>query len=265
MNFVSRPAVRTAIDSHTKTIQRSSTSSNTIACKAHRGGNYMPREDAAIVRASIYVSTDAIVDSGQKVRLCYRQIFEAYKEQKPTNAILRTQSSVETRLKSIIKECGWFASFYKTIDIMKKSSASVEEEARLTKAFYNEVKVELPCNNVGLTFRFMNAGKILRDLPKFSAATTSSKSHALGHCKNATDLSSMSIFPRRCSMEVISPCIFWVSTNVTSYTLAPAGASCTCYRIFLLMLNYFGLPQAIRCVCMEEKFCFFKHLPPDWW
>lgn len=103
------------------------------------------------------MSTDAILCSSQKATLYYNRIFEAYKERKPTDAVLCRQSSVETRLELILKVCVRFAVLYKTFNSVKKSGASVKYEVRLETTFHKKVKMEHPRDDIGPTLRFMNA------------------------------------------------------------------------------------------------------------
>lgn len=126
----------------------------------------------AIARAFIYVSTDAVIGADQRGKAYYKRIYDAYKERKPKDAVMRPFSSVETRLKNILTKSTRFAACYQSVKQLKKSGISYDDEVRLATALYNKKTVEHPREDVGPPFIHVKAWELLRDLPKFQAAVS---------------------------------------------------------------------------------------------
>lgn len=139
------------------------------AATVKRGGNYTPAEDTAITRAYIHISTDPITGSDQKEGTYYTRIWESYKTKKPTDTVTRPMTSVQTRVKTILKDRVRFAACYKSIKNLHRSGHSEEDEVRLATALFNNVKVTHPREDIGRSFRFLPCWELLRDLPKFTA------------------------------------------------------------------------------------------------
>lgn len=134
-----------------------------------RGANYTTDEDLAVTRAYIHISTDSIVGSEQKEGTFYMRIWELYKQKKPVDASVRPLTSVQTRIKSILKSCVRFSAFHKTVRDLKKSGCNEDDEVRLATALFNHKKVTHPNEDVGKPFKFIKCWFLLRDLPKFQA------------------------------------------------------------------------------------------------
>lgn len=135
-----------------------------------RGSNYAVAEDEAITKAYILVSGDPIVGSDQKCGTYYDRIYAAYQEKKPDSAQLRKQSSVETRCRTIQRECTRFSAIFSRVKQMKRSGANETDEVRLATALFNNREVEHPNEDVGPKFRFLPCWELLRQFPKFSVA-----------------------------------------------------------------------------------------------
>lgn len=139
-----------------------------------RGGNYSESEDVAIARAYINVSLDPVIGTDQKEAKYYERIWHVYKEKKPEDAITRPLTSVQTRVKTMVKECVRFAACYRSIVAMRKSGFTEDDNIRLATALFNKVKISHPREDVGKPFRFLKAWEVVRDLPKFMAAADGS-------------------------------------------------------------------------------------------
>lgn len=135
-----------------------------------RGGNYAVAEDEAITKAYILVSNDPITGSDQKGGTYYDRIYAAYKAKKPVGAPLRKQSSVETRCRTIQKECTRFSAMFSSVKQMKRSGVNETDEVRLATALFNKREVEHPNEDVGPKFRFLSCWELLRHFPKFAVA-----------------------------------------------------------------------------------------------
>ena len=120
-----------------------------------RGVNYVKEEDIAITRAYIYVSTDAIVGSDQVEGTYYTRIWEVYKTKKPGDIAERPMTSVQTRLKAILKESVRFSACFKTVKNMNKSGHTEDDDVRLSTAMFNQRTVSHPREDVGKPFRFL--------------------------------------------------------------------------------------------------------------
>lgn len=160
--------------------QTPSSSAATNTASVRRGGNYTVEEDIAITRAYIHVSMDPITGTDQKEATYYSRIWEAYKTKKPSDAVSRPLTSVTTRCKTILKESVRFAACFKSIESMRKSGHSDDDNVRLATALFNKKKVSHPREDVGKPFRFTKCWEILRDLPKFSAAAEGGSSSGSG-------------------------------------------------------------------------------------
>lgn len=146
-----------------------STAITATAGDKKRGCNYTVDEDVCIARAYVHVSTDPISGSEQKSMTYYRRIYEYYKMKKPTDALLRPESSIETRVKDIQKQCVRFSACFSSVQKMKRSGVNEDDEIRLATALFNKIKVNHPQEDVGRKFKYLKAWNILRDLPKFAA------------------------------------------------------------------------------------------------
>lgn len=114
----------------------------------------------------------------QKQLTYYARIYDKYKQLKPVDAPLRPESSIETRVKEIQKQCVRFSGCFASVKSMKRSGVNDEDEIRLTTALFNKQEVQHPNEDVGRAFRFIDAWNALRVLPKFSADGGSAQSCA---------------------------------------------------------------------------------------
>ena len=95
------------------------------------------------------VSMDPITGSDQKEGTYYTRIWEAYKLKKPDDCVTRPMSSVQTWVKTMLKETVRFAACFKSVMEMRKSGHSDEDKVRLGTALFNKIKVAHPREDVG--------------------------------------------------------------------------------------------------------------------
>lgn len=117
------------------------------------------------------VSLDPITGTDQKEGTYYARIWEVYQMKKPRDCVTRPMTSVQTRIKTIVKETVRFAACFRSIETMRKSGHSDEDIIRLSTALFNKVKVAHPREDIGKPFRFLKCWELVRDLPKFRAGT----------------------------------------------------------------------------------------------
>lgn len=144
---------------------------------AQRGSNYSTEEDVCIARAYVQVSTDPISGSEQRQITYYGRIYIAYKQKKPADAPLRSESSVESRVKDIQKQCVRFSGCFASIKALKRSGVNEDDEICLATALFNKRKVQHPNEDIGKRFKYLEAWEVLRALPKYSAAGEASPSN----------------------------------------------------------------------------------------
>lgn len=73
------------------------------------------------------------------------------------------------RIKEILNETVCFATCFKSIEAMPKSSHSDDDKIRLATAMLNKIKVQHPREEVRKPFIFLKCWEIVRHLPKFAA------------------------------------------------------------------------------------------------
>ena len=98
----------------------SSTPTDSTAA-TRRGTNYTEDEDVAIMRAYMNVSLDPITGTDQKEGTYYARIWEVYQMKNPRDCVTRPMMSVQTRIKTIVKETVRFAACFRSIETMRKS------------------------------------------------------------------------------------------------------------------------------------------------
>lgn len=130
----------------------------------------------AITRAYIRVSTDPIIGTDQKGATFYKRIYDSYVPRKPLSAVVRPFTSVETRVKQLLKECVRFSACFKSVKDMKRSGYTEDDEFWVATALFNNRKVDHPREDVGKPFRFLECWSVLRELPKFAATSDKSES-----------------------------------------------------------------------------------------
>lgn len=82
----------------------STPSSDSTTTQIRRDGNHTAEKDLAIARGYIYNCTAAVVDADQKGKSYDTRIYDAYKERKPKDSVVRPFKSVETRLNNMLKD-----------------------------------------------------------------------------------------------------------------------------------------------------------------
>lgn len=155
---------------------------------AKRGTNYTTEEDVCIARAYVHITTDPIAGSEQVHSTYYGRMYSAYKIMKPADAVLRTESSIESRVKDMQKHCVRFSACIANVKAMKRSGVSADDKIRLATALFNKKPVQHPNEDVGRRFKYLEAWEVLRVLPKYAAAgeASSSGSAASGSAATAT-------------------------------------------------------------------------------
>ena len=94
------------------------------------------------------VSLDPITGTDQKEGTYYARIWEVYQMKKPRDCVTRPMTSVQTRIKTIVKETVRFAACFRSIETMRKSGHSDEDIIRLSTALFKKVKVAHPREDI---------------------------------------------------------------------------------------------------------------------
>lgn len=164
----------------------------TTAC-ARRGGNYTVDEDLAVTRAYMNITMDPITGSDQKECTYYTRIWEVYKQKKPEDCVIRPMTSVQTRVKKILKETVRFAACHNSVVALRKSGHSDGDIIRLSTGMFNKMKVSHPREDVGKPFQFEKCWEILRDMPKFTAAGQGGATGSTSAESSTTDTGSSAV------------------------------------------------------------------------
>lgn len=94
---------------------------------------------------------------------------ESYKAKKPIDSVTHPMTSVQTRIKKILKETVRYSACYKSINNTRRSDHIEDDDKGLATALFNKIKVTHPYEEVGRPFRFLPCWELFRDLPKFIA------------------------------------------------------------------------------------------------
>ncbi|CAN8071425.1 unnamed protein product [Agarophyton chilense] len=134
-----------------------------------RGANYTTVDDVLIARSWLSVSEDPISETEQKSNAFFDRTHSVYTTMKDPFSTDRNYESVKSRVKLLLKECVKLAGCPAPVRRAKPTVVSEGDIIKLATGIYNNGKMGNIHDPCGRDFRFMEAWKVLKEYPKFTA------------------------------------------------------------------------------------------------